>query len=188
MCGHTSSPPLVVPSPIAATASSRLEQAEAADGEEEPIPFFCIQIENKFQLLARISKANSMVIQTIVFELWPFEYHGYIGIEPNSIPALPISTSKRTLGIFNPQHPISDSKCCNKLRLFSWLLLVDRVNTRNILKRKKHKLEGNNYNCVLCSNNIEETAFHLFFNCPFSQACWRLLEIHWDFAGDFFPK
>jgi hypothetical protein len=28
----------------------------------------------------------------------------------------------------------------------------------------------------------------LFFNCPFSQTCWRLLEIHWDFAGDFFPK
>jgi len=59
---------------------------------------------------------------------------------------------------------------------------MDRLNTRNILKRKKHKLEGNNYNCVLCSNNVEETAFH----CPFSQACWRLLGIHWDFGGDFF--
>ena len=61
---------------------------------------------------------------------------------------------------------------------------MDRLNTRNILKRKKHKLEGNNYNCVLCSNNVEETAFH----CPFSQACWRLLGIHWDFGGDFFPN
>jgi hypothetical protein len=80
---------------------------------------------------------------------------------------------------------IWDSKCCNKLRVFSWLLM-DRLNTRNILKREKHKLEGNNYNCVLCSNNVEETAFHLFFNCPFSQACWQLLGIHWDFIGDFF--
>ena len=48
----------------------------------------------------------------------------------------------------------------------------------SFLKRKKHKLEGNNYNCVLCSNNVEETAFHLFFCCP--------LGIHWDFAGDCF--
>ena len=55
---------------------------------------------------------------------------------------------------------------------------MDRLNTRNILKRKKHKLEGNNYNCVLCNNNVEETAFHLFFSCSFSQACWRFLRIH----------
>ena len=63
------------------------------------------------------------------------------------------------------------SKCCNKLRVFTWLLLMDRLNTRNILKRKKHKLEGNNYNCVLCNQNVEETALHVFFTCPFSQAC-----------------
>jgi hypothetical protein len=65
---------------------------------------------------------------------------------------------------------------------------MDRLNTRNILKRKKHKLEGKNYNCVLCNNNIEEIAFNLFFSCPFSQACWRLLGIHWDFDGDFFSN
>ena len=63
---------------------------------------------------------------------------------------------------------------------------MDRLNTRNILKRKKHKLEGNNYNCILYSNNLEETAFHLFFSCPFSQACWQYLGIHWDFSMDFF--
>ena len=81
---------------------------------------------------------------------------------------------------------IWNSKCCNKLRVFSWLLLMDRLNTRNILRRKKHKLQGNNYNCVLCSNNIEETAFHLFFTCPFTQACWQHLGINWDFTMDFF--
>ena len=81
---------------------------------------------------------------------------------------------------------IWNSRCCNKLRVFSWLLLMDRLNTRNILRRNKHKLQGNNYNCVLCSNNIEETAFHLFFSCPFSQACWQHLGINWDFTMDFF--
>jgi hypothetical protein len=35
---------------------------------------------------------------------------------------------------------IWDSKCPNKLRVFVWLLLMDRLNVRNILKRKKHKL------------------------------------------------
>jgi hypothetical protein len=45
-------------------------------------PCFCIQIGNKFELLSRIQIANSMVIQTIIFELWPFQYHGCFGIEP----------------------------------------------------------------------------------------------------------
>jgi hypothetical protein len=78
------------------------------------------------------------------------------------------------------------TRCSNKLRVFTWLLLMDRLNTRNILKRKKHKLEGNDYNCILCNNNMEETAFHLFFSCPFSQICWQFLGIHWDFSMDFF--
>ena len=81
---------------------------------------------------------------------------------------------------------IWQSKCCNKLRVFTWLLLMDRLNTRNILKRKKHKLEGNNYNCVLCNHNVEETALHLFFTCPFSQACWQHLGVQWNLAMDFF--
>jgi hypothetical protein len=38
---------------------------------------------------------------------------------------------------------------------------------RNILKRKKHKLQGNKYNCVLCSAHCEETIFHLFFFMSF---------------------
>ena len=81
---------------------------------------------------------------------------------------------------------IWQSKCCNKLRVFTWLLLMDRLNTRNILKRKKHKLEGNNYNCALCNHNVEETALHLFFTCPFSQACWQHLGVQWNLAMDFF--
>ena len=81
---------------------------------------------------------------------------------------------------------IWNSKCYNKLCVFSWLLLVDRLNTRNILRRKKQRLQGNKYNCVLYSSNIEELAFHLFFSCPFSQACWQSLGISWDFTKEFF--
>jgi hypothetical protein len=64
---------------------------------------------------------------------------------------------------------IWDSKCANKIRVFTWLLLMDRLNVRNILRRKKHKLQDNNYSCVLCSLNCEEMIFHLFFACQFSQ-------------------
>jgi hypothetical protein len=33
------------------------------------------------------------------------------------------------------------SKCSNKLKVFSWLLMMDRLNVRRILRRKKFKLE-----------------------------------------------
>jgi hypothetical protein len=63
---------------------------------------------------------------------------------------------------------------------------MDRLNVRNILRRKKHKLEGNNYNRVLCPNGREETTFHLFFTCPFSLDCWRYLNIEWNYNTDFY--
>ena len=46
---------------------------------------------------------------------------------------------------------VHDSLWQNSQELYSLSMLMDRLNTRNILKRKKHKLEGNNYNCVLLS-------------------------------------
>jgi hypothetical protein len=58
---------------------------------------------------------------------------------------------------FKNLHPprhfiwIWDSKCTNKIRIFTWLLFMDMLNVRNILRRKNTKVEGNNYNCVLCS-------------------------------------
>ena len=63
------------------------------------------------------------------------------------------------------------SRCCNKLRTFSWLLLMDRLNTRNLPRRRNFNIVDNNYNCALCNDNVEETAFHLFFSCTFSRSC-----------------
>jgi hypothetical protein len=51
----------------------------------------------------------------------------------------------------HPPRPfvwIWDSKCCNKIKVFMWLLLMDRLNLRNILRRKKCRLEDDNYNCA----------------------------------------
>jgi hypothetical protein len=33
--------------------------------------------------------------------------------------------------------------------------------------------------------NVEEDIRHLFFSCPFSDACWTYLGIHWDLSLDF---
>jgi hypothetical protein len=61
-------------------------------------------------------------------------------------------------------------------KFFVWLL-VDRLNTRNLLKRNHFALPS--YNCVLCQGNVEETVEHLFFECPFSEWCWRLMNVQW---------
>jgi hypothetical protein len=63
--------------------------------------------------------------------------------------------------------------------------MMDRLNVRNILRRKKCKLERNDYSCPLCPQNREETTFHLFFSCPFNIECWRHLGINWNFHLDF---
>jgi hypothetical protein len=76
---------------------------------------------------------------------------------------------------------IWDSKCSNKIKVFVWLLLMDRLNVRNILRRKNFRIQDSNFNCPICNMNVEETTFHLFFSCPFSAQCWAHLGINWDF-------
>ena len=58
-------------------------------------------------------------------------------------------------------------------KFFFWILLRDRLNTRNLLKRKHMHLED--YSSVLCNLGCEETSFHLFFECSFSRDCWAPL-------------
>lgn len=53
---------------------------------------------------------------------------------------------------------------------FFWMTLHDRVNTRNLLRRKTFYLESYNYALRNCQQ--EETLFHLFWGCPFAAQCW----------------
>ncbi|TVU27564.1 hypothetical protein EJB05_19054, partial [Eragrostis curvula] len=71
------------------------------------------------------------------------------------------------------------SKCMPKIKFFVWQLLIDRVSTRNMLRRRNHFLESG-YNCVMCNRAVEETAVHLFFECPYSVSCWFSIGILWD--------
>jgi hypothetical protein len=62
-------------------------------------------------------------------------------------------------------------KTSNRLRykIFFWLLLHDRVNSRNLARTKNMHLD--NYNCVYCNEQTEETLRHLFWDCTFAQEC-----------------
>lgn len=63
------------------------------------------------------------------------------------------------------------STCTMKLKVFTWLLLADRVNTKNMLKRKHYNVTDGP-ECVPYNLKTEETVEHLFFACPFSGECW----------------
>ena len=71
-----------------------------------------------------------------------------------------------------------------KFKMFGWLLLVDRLNTRNMLKRRHFVVMGGNYACMFCQNPPEETVEHLFFHCTFSKECWWRLNICWATVGN----
>ena len=75
------------------------------------------------------------------------------------------------------------TKCIPKIKVFCWFLLSDRLNTRKMLKRRHYNI-GNNFDCLLCGQHIEETVEHLFFHCTFSKECWGLLRMSWATHGD----
>jgi len=71
-------------------------------------------------------------------------------------------------------HPVykwlCNCSCQNKHRVFFWLLIKDRLSTRELLKRKNMTLQD--YNCILCNGSAEESLVHLFLDCPFAVQCW----------------
>jgi hypothetical protein len=56
-------------------------------------------------------------------------------------------------------HPIFKwvwkSRCTNRVKFFAWLVLVDRLNTRSMLKRR-HLLGEDDVTCVMCTASLEE--------------------------------
>jgi hypothetical protein len=65
-----------------------------------------------------------------------------------------------------------------KHKFFLCLLLQDRLNTREMLRKKNMELDD--YSYVLCRQNVEESLFHLFFECHFNKWCWRFVKVQWN--------
>jgi hypothetical protein len=80
-------------------------------------------------------------------------------------------------------HPVFKviwkSRCTPRIKFFAWLVLVDRLNTKDMLQRRHlHIQDGPN--CVMCNTGDLETIDHLLFQCPFAQDCWARIGITWD--------
>jgi hypothetical protein len=61
------------------------------------------------------------------------------------------------------------NKCQPKHKVFYWLWLKNRLNTRNMLRRKNITLESYSYeNCIW---QKEKTLYDLFLRCNFAKAC-----------------
>jgi hypothetical protein len=59
--------------------------------------------------------------------------------------------------------------------VFFWILLMDKIPTRDILRRKNMYLDS--YTCDLCILQRLETSAHLFLRCNFAKACWASIGV-----------
>ena len=69
-----------------------------------------------------------------------------------------------------------NSACQNKHKVFFWLLMHDRLSTRELLKRKNMALPS--YFCVCCNLSVEESISHLFLHCMFARSCWSSIGLN----------
>lgn len=73
-----------------------------------------------------------------------------------------------------------------QLRVFLLPSTHGQIEHKKHTEKEEPRIKRNNYNCVLCQANTDETASHLFFGCTFSKHCWQLLGIHWNTHLNFF--
>lgn len=71
------------------------------------------------------------------------------------------------------------SKCMMRHKVFAWLMLVDRLNTKDMLCRRHFDI-GEDHSCMLCPTGALETSTHLFFECQFSLDCWQIVHMAWN--------
>jgi hypothetical protein len=97
-----------------------------------------------------------------------------------------------TISGYTQTHPVFSwlwsYKCQPKLKVFFWLLLHGKLNTRDRLRRRNMKLES--YTCDNWILQRDETMYHLFLRCSFAinlrlqlhRTGVRYYGIRWDTA------
>jgi hypothetical protein len=94
-------------------------------------------------------------------------------------PSLVYQLHFHDIPVHRPSCWIWTSKCMSKHKFFAWLILHDRINTKDMLLRR-HWNVTDMHSCILCHADIREDWRHLFFNCQFSTHIWNYLQISWD--------
>jgi hypothetical protein len=139
-----------------------------------PTAFEQDQLTNLFHL--PLSEVSFVQLQSLSFDLNSLSL-----LENNDIWRLSsnsdlFSSTKVNRKLLGTTNGCGNPSVSQSTRFCFWLLLKDRLSTRNILRRKIMHLDS--YNCVLCNLSEEETVDHLFMYCPFARDCWDLLNIH----------
>jgi hypothetical protein len=65
--------------------------------------------------------------------------------------------------------------CQMKHKVFYWLLLQNRLNTRSMLRRRHMIMDS--YVCEPCLRQVDESNRHLFFRCSFAKNCWSQIGV-----------
>lgn len=87
----------------------------------------------------------------------------------------------------HPDIPLTliwKSKGTMKIKVFLCLLLMDRLNTKDLLQRMHFNTQVGT-TCNICNLTITKDYIHLFFSCSFAQQCWNYIGINWDLLLDF---
>ena len=75
---------------------------------------------------------------------------------------------------FNYQHFIWKISIPNKVRVFSWLLVLKKLNTRDLLQKRQPFWSASPSWCVLCRSE-SEMVNHLFLQCSIAQRVWMYI-------------
>jgi hypothetical protein len=62
-------------------------------------------------------------------------------------------------------------------KVFFWLVLKDRINTRDMLRRRGMELDS--FVCEMCILQVPETSVHLLLRCNFAKACWASIGVQY---------
>ena len=73
------------------------------------------------------------------------------------------------------------SQCLAKLKVLCWLLVNNRLNTKDMMQHKHWHIDDV-HDCVLCTQGLLEDLEHLFFSSAFARDCWDDISVPWDFS------
>jgi hypothetical protein len=109
----------------------------------------------EFEQLENICEVALQRVQEGGFDKWKYIWGNF---------SFTSRKAYKVLIVYQPTIPhfswIWKTSCQARHKFFFWLLILDRLNTRNLLKRKNFHLQ--NYSCEFPGCNEEETLEHLF--------------------------
>lgn len=76
------------------------------------------------------------------------------------------TTMHAHMPVDEPCKWIWESRSIMKIKVFAWLMLNDRLNTRDMLVRRHWRQHNDENNCPLCPTQTLEDIYHLFLSVP----------------------